>query len=125
MRALYDYALAGGRPEELQPLAAESSAPWKLSGEACFHAAARSLADGDRAAALDQLREAYRSFDSERRYTYHAKLLYVRLRQNPSWPPWVGVSWEGARSTLRDREAPSLSVLSDVEQEGSKSNGFP
>ena len=125
VRALYDYALAGGRPEELQPLAAESSAPWKLSGEACFHAAARSLADGDRAAALDQLREAYRSFDSERRYTYHAKLLYVRLRQNPSWPPWVGVSWEGARSTLRDREAPSLSVLSDVEQEGSKSNGFP
>ncbi len=125
VRALYENALCGGRPETLEPLAAAVSVPWKLSGEAYFHAAALSLSAGDRATALDQLREAYRSFDNEHRYTYHGKLFYVKMRQNPSWPPWVGVSWEGKQGTLRDREAPSLSVASDVEQEGSKSNGFP
>ncbi len=94
MRALYEQSWHGGPIEPLMKLADQIGQPWKLRGEAYFHAAARLLADGDRDQALDRLAKAYRSFDGELRYTFHAKLIYVQMQQNPAWPTWSAVSWK-------------------------------
>ena len=70
-------------------LAQEVDDPWKLQGEAHFHAGATALAAGDRDEACDRFFAAYRAFDGELRYTFHAKILWRKLRQEPHWPPWI------------------------------------
>ena len=93
VRALYAYCCEGGSVATLGALAEAVAAPRKLWGEARFHAAALRLVEGDREAALESFLYAYRSFDSELRYTYHAKLIYNKMRQDPAWPPWITASW--------------------------------
>ncbi len=97
MRALYGHCRSGGPLTELETLAGEAESPWKLWGEAYFHAAALRLSDGDRRGALEDFTRAYRSFDGERRYTYHAKTICRKMRHDPAWPPWIDVSWGEAK----------------------------
>ncbi len=72
--------------EDVASFAASSPSPWQLLGEAHFHDAARRLSLGERSEALDSFRKAYRSFDSEQRYTYHTKMILKRMEQNALWP---------------------------------------
>ena len=101
VRALYAYCQdAAGSLAPLETLATQVVTPWKLWGEAYFHAAAARLADGDRAGALDGFHRAYRSFDGERGYTFHARLLHGKMRANLLWPPWIAVvSWDEMRDS--------------------------
>jgi len=92
MEALYKAMLTDGQVDALLAMAAGKPTSWKLWGEAYFHAAARLLAAGDRPRAMEYLDRAYRSFDDDRRYTYHARLLYIRMRESASWPPWIVLS---------------------------------
>ncbi len=96
VQALYAYCEAGGALDALEMLAASSSSPWKLWGEAYFHAAALRLAQGDRSGAEEWFRHAYRASDGEERYTYHAKLIVVQMEKSLAWPAWLQVSWEEA-----------------------------
>ncbi|GJM24247.1 MAG: hypothetical protein DHS20C16_06620 [Phycisphaerae bacterium] len=77
---------------DLNILADESDQPWRLRGEAEFHAAAISLADGDRETAFEGFQRAYRSFDRILRYTYHAEIVMRKLEADASWPPWVAAN---------------------------------
>jgi len=95
VRALYSYCLAGGDTTSLEELAQQTPAPWKLSGEAHFHAGAQRLAEGDRGGALEAFQKAYQSFDSEERYTYQARLICVQMQKTLAWPQWIAVSWRG------------------------------
>ncbi len=89
MAALYGYA-AGRTPfEALLEQAGQVADPPRLAGEAYFHAASIKLAAGDRAGALRDFQEAYRSFDEEKRYTFHAQILRKKLTDDPEWPPWI------------------------------------
>ena len=105
MEALYRYCLTGGSLDELEAQAATVASPWRLWGEAHFHAAALKLAQGEREAALAGFERAYRSFDGEERYTYHARVICEKLRQTPDWPPWIEVSSKGASGPGGDRES--------------------
>ncbi len=89
VRALYAYCLDGGSRAALGGLAEAVAAPRKLWGEADFHTAALALAEGNGMAALEDFLRAYRSFDSEEGYTYHAKLICTRMQQDPTWPSWI------------------------------------
>jgi serine/threonine protein kinase len=104
VRALYAYSLDGGSRATLGSLAEAVAAPRKLWGEADFHAAALALAEGDRAEALESFRRAYHSFDSEERYTYHAKLICTRMRQDPTWPPWIAALHDARTAPAERRE---------------------
>ena len=83
LRALYDQCRSGDRIAELEALAEDAPEPWDLWGEAHFHTAALRLARDDHPSAIAGFRRAYRSFDSERRYSYHGKLLWRRLLRGP------------------------------------------
>lgn len=96
IRALYLRCQGADNWADLEALAAQSPTPWKLWGELYFHDALRQLAEGDRAAALESLWRAYRSFDGAIRYSYHARLLLVRLENDLAWPPWCEVTWREA-----------------------------
>ena len=95
IRALYELCRAGKRPDELDELASAAKQGWRLSAEADFHLAALRLAEGNHADADRLFELAYRSFDSERRYTYHARLILVQMRKNMDWPEWLRVSSRG------------------------------
>lgn len=97
VRALYELCRTGRAPDTLHTLTEAADKPWRLSAEADFHAAVLRLATGDHAGALTLFENAYRSFDSERRYTYHARLILVQLQKNVDWPVWLGVS-SGSRT---------------------------
>jgi len=99
MQALVAYCQKGGSLGELDLMAAEGPAPWKLWGEAYFHAAALRLAAGDREGALEWFMHAYRSFDDEQRYTYHARLIAEKMREDRDWPPWIAVSLSAVPDT--------------------------
>jgi len=116
VQALYAYCRDGGPLTALEALAEEATSPWKLWGEAHFHAAALRLAWGDRQGALEGFQRAYRSFDGELRYTYHGKLICTKMLQDPDWPSWirtsgdqirdapVGQNMEGSLRRARDEE---------------------
>lgn len=91
VRALYEYCRGGSR-EPLELLSAQSDAPWMLAAEASYHAGVMALAAGDRTQALDEFRRAYRSFDGEQGYSYHARLILVQLQKSLVWPGWIAVS---------------------------------
>lgn len=115
VRALYAFCREGGELTALDPLAQAATAPWKLSAEAYFHAAALRLAAGDRVGALAGFQQAYRSFDGEERYTYHAKLICVQMQKNMEWPPWITVSWKPTPGGSADLTAarPVVSALEE------------
>ncbi len=97
--------LAGvaGRPADLSPFFAAAPQPWRLSAEAAFHEAVRRLAAGDRSGAAVALTGAYRSFDGENRYTYHARILLVRMQKSADWPPWLTLSYSLEQSAAPGR----------------------
>ena len=82
MRNLYDFCSDKITFEQLIELIDQQqlSAPWRLNGEAHFHAAAKSWATGDHEQAINHWFSAYRSFDDEQSYSFHAKMLYERIR---------------------------------------------
>lgn len=92
VRGLYEYCRGRGTLDRLTEMIALDDSPWKLLGEAYFHAGALRLANGDRAGAREAFLEAYRSFDTEMRYTYHARVVCVQMQNYLDWPPWVLVS---------------------------------
>ena len=109
VRALYAHCISGDGLAELETLAGAVESPWKLWGEARFHDAVLLLAQGLRQPAAEQFEGAYRSFDNEQRYTYHARVICGRLQQDASWPAWISVSYSGLESVLvsgEDRQAP-------------------
>ena len=119
VRALYDCCLGNAPFTTLEALAAEVDGPWRLSGEAHFHHGALQLARGDRTAALASFQRAYRSFDSELRYTFHAKLAYIRMEGDPSWPAWIATpSGEPKASPAR---GPDGFVAPESDNEGGAS----
>ncbi len=75
LRALYGLCRGQRDVTALETLADEVAAPWKLWGEAYFHVAALNWAAGEQELAVEQMREAYRAFDGEQRYTYQALAL--------------------------------------------------
>jgi len=85
------FECSGGRrdPEEMLEMADATSEPRKLRAEVYFHVAMKSLAEGRRPEAVEGLEQAYRAFDGELRYTYHAKVLLGKLQVEPDWPPWL------------------------------------
>jgi len=89
LRRLYAFSLGEGSRADLDALASEFDAPWKLWGEAAFHAGTLRLARGDREAAREEFRGAYRSFGGELGYSYHGKLLFIKMQVVPSWPSWI------------------------------------
>jgi serine/threonine protein kinase/Flp pilus assembly protein TadD len=89
VEALYEQAWHGTAKTRLAELADAAPQPWRLRGEADFHEALRVLGEGDRATAEQALLRSYRSFDSELRYTFAARLLREMLREDPQWPPWI------------------------------------
>ncbi len=91
MRALLA-AAAGESSDAAAALIAAAPQPWRLKGEAAFHEAVRRLVTGERASALAELVAAYRTFDGEQRYTYHARLLLQRAENDGDWPRWLMVS---------------------------------
>ena len=95
MRAVYDACRGAVPVTDLETLAESAATPWRLWAEAHYHLAAAALARGDRAAAELGFSNAYRAFDGEQRYTYHARVIAVQMQKNMAWPPWVGVSWDG------------------------------
>ena len=118
VRALYACCRDGGSLATLDVLSAEATSPWKLWGEAHFHAAARRLAQGDRMSALEGFRRAYCSFDGEQRYTYHAKLICNKMQENPAWPPWIAASGDAVPAPPTDQDAePSAAPAPDAEGE--------
>jgi serine/threonine protein kinase/Tfp pilus assembly protein PilF len=113
MRGLY--ALAQGQRSPADLLGSINGVERTLRGEAYFHAAIRELStcqvggvrgsspgpstggdpvqsappsEGSCELALDYLRRAYQSFDDERGYTFHAKILLVKRIGEPSSRTW-------------------------------------
>ncbi len=89
LRALWSYSADRMTLDELEAIAAESPRPWKLMGEAWFHAGLKSLAAGDRAAATAALQQSYQSFDSALDFSFHSRILLVKLAADPQWPMWI------------------------------------
>ncbi|MGD8452479.1 MAG: serine/threonine-protein kinase [Phycisphaerae bacterium] len=118
MHTLYACCRATSTPEELDALAAGVEASWKLRGEGSFHLAALYLAQGDRATAWRQFGRAYRAFDGERRYTYHARTILNRMVHDPSWPAWpvdggASGSADGAAGSARPNTSPGNDVVEE------------
>jgi len=117
LQALYTFCLDGGSRAALGGLAEAVAAPRKLWSEADFHAAARALAKGDRTAALESFSRAYRSFDSEERYTYHAKLICTKMQQDPTWPSWI-TAWHDRPVAPTERDAEGFDAPAHDEEGG-------
>lgn len=102
VQALYALAAHDMPFDDLVALAV-GPARSKLLAEAHFHAATAALADGDRRAGLEHFRAAYLSFDSELRYTFHAGIVYNKLRDDADWPPWGPASTAEYAGSHADR----------------------
>lgn len=89
VEALYEFCSGKTAIEPLLELASAAESPWKLFAEAHFHAAAKALAEGDRRMAVEHFNSSYRSFDGADRYTFQSKLIFERMRDDPSWPTWL------------------------------------
>jgi serine/threonine protein kinase/tetratricopeptide (TPR) repeat protein len=89
MGALYGFCLGETDFDALVSLADASHSPRKLRAEAHFHAAAKSLAEGDRAEALEHLTKAYRCYDGELGYTFHAKVILEKMREDTNRPHYI------------------------------------
>jgi tetratricopeptide (TPR) repeat protein len=84
--AVYDMAAGDRSLDEVLRLADASDQPRKLKAEAYFHAAMDALGRGQRDRALSLLEDTVHCFDSEIRFTFHAKALWRRLEGEPNWP---------------------------------------
>ncbi len=96
MEAMWDLAAGTHELADVLVLADQSSEPRRLRGEAFFHAALAALGEGRRDDARRWLTDAYRCFDGELRYTFHARTLLVKVQGGPNWPPWLeGEGFQG------------------------------
>ncbi len=75
--------------DALLALARDEDKAWRMRGEASFHAALVALSNDNRGEAMELLEQAYRSFDSELDYTFHAKVLLRQFEQEEGWPAWI------------------------------------
>ena len=89
VEALYGYCADQLSLEQLLDLAENAEPARKLAAEAYFHAGAKALSSGNKEGAVRYFRDAYLSFDSETRYTYHARIILEKLKMNPNWPTWI------------------------------------
>jgi hypothetical protein len=89
IHALYRMAQGQLPLDEVLLVAKESDQPWRLTGEAEFHAAAMALSARDRSTALEGFTRAWRCYDSATRYTYHGELMVRRMQADLQWPPWI------------------------------------
>jgi serine/threonine protein kinase len=89
IHALYRTAQGELPLADLLLLAEGADQPWRLTGEAEFHAAAMALTAGDRSAALEGFMRAWRCYDSATRYTYHGELIARKMQADPQWPAWI------------------------------------
>ncbi len=89
MSALFDFAMSRRTLEELLALADKSQEPRKLRAEGFFHAAMKALGRGEIGEAKLRLEQAVSCFDSEVRYTYHARTLLERMEKDAHWPHWL------------------------------------
>jgi len=96
MRALYAYSADLGPFESLEQIADQADTPWKLMGEAHFHAGAKALALGRRGEAINDFFEAYRSFDGALNFTFHGRMLAEKMTADPNWPEWITLGLDGA-----------------------------
>jgi tetratricopeptide (TPR) repeat protein len=107
VEALYAFCLGEISFDDLMADAEGVTSHRKLRAEAHFHAAARAFGAGDRAEALRHLEAAYRSFDEELGYTFHAKTIREKMRNDSTWPLWIpdfSVDHSvGARGPHRDK----------------------
>jgi len=87
--ALFDCSSGQNEIDELLALADSVVEPGKLRAEAHFHVALKALGDGRRDEAVRRLTDAYRCFDNEMRYTFHAKTLLKKLERDLGWPSWL------------------------------------
>lgn len=87
--AVFDLARGLVSLEDVLALADQTTEPRKLRAEAFFHSAIKALGDGDRALAELLFTQAVHCFDSEVRFTFHAKTLLVQMQQDPHWPHWL------------------------------------
>ena len=99
VEALYEFCRGRESLTGMLQRSSQVDAPRKLMGEVYFHEGARRLGRGDRAGALEAFEQAYQSFDSEARYTYHARIMTVCLRQSADWPKWIAVSSDARAPT--------------------------
>lgn len=88
-RALWGFSADRVMFDELVTIATESPKPWKLMGEAWFHAGLKSLAAGDRSTAAAALQQSYQSFDSALGFSFHSRILVIKLSADPQWPSWI------------------------------------
>ncbi len=89
VRALFDFAADRGQFDRLEALAGQAETPWKLRGEAHFHAAAMALGNGKRSEAIDHFSKAYRSYDGALNYSFHAGVIFGKLEADSGWPAWI------------------------------------
>lgn len=90
VEALYGYSADQLSLERLLDMTQGAEPPRKLTAEAYFHAGAKALSSGNIEVATGHFTDAYLSFDSETRYTYHARIILEKLKMNPEWPIWIG-----------------------------------
>jgi len=69
--------------------AGDAESPGKLAAEVHFHAGVWAIGQGNRADAIEHFQKAHESFDSQLRYTYHAKTFLQVMQSDPDWPPWI------------------------------------
>ncbi len=74
----------------------------KRVAEACFHAACIALGDADRERARELFARAVACYDGEQAYTFHAKAILVRMRDDPHWPSWFSAD----RDEVEAEDAP-------------------
>ena len=86
--ALYAFCAGQATFAVLEELADEAEKPWRLRGEADFHAGAKALGEGRRAEAMERFARSYRSFDGALNYTFHSRVIFEKLREDPEWPSW-------------------------------------
>ncbi len=89
VQTLYDLSLGNRALDDVLAVGDQASEPRKLRAEAFFHAALAALGNGDRQEAKMLLGQAVNCFDSEVRYTFHARTLLTRMQMDPHWPDWL------------------------------------
>ncbi|MCB9850887.1 MAG: protein kinase [Phycisphaerales bacterium] len=87
--ALYRMTAGEITLEETQAMALQTPQPWRLTGEAQFHAGAMALVASDRATARERFKNAWHAYDDQLRYTYFGELLARRMAQDAEWPSWI------------------------------------
>ncbi|UCE59033.1 MAG: protein kinase [Phycisphaerales bacterium] len=105
MRALYAFCADREEYGALEGLIASSQTPWRLQGEADFHAGAKALACSRRDEASAYFSKTYRSFDGSMNYSFHAKLIFEKLQADRDWPDWIPAANGGELERSDDTES--------------------